>query len=144
MNVFKNLAKYIHLYFHRYFDGSVLYPFAVARLTLQRWIQNTRPPIPNTFEEYFESMTLVQWQGKYTRRGQVELMVRNVVAPDNSRIILYTDVEFTESLGRIQRIGVDATFKVCSKKPKMRQFLSIMALVDGVVGVFHHNDIFPF
>lgn len=79
----------------------MLYPFNVARPTLQRWIKATRPPVPRTLNQYFDSLMSVQWREKYTRRGRVNLMVQNIVAPDDSRIILYTDIAFTESIAPI-------------------------------------------
>ncbi|KAF7993722.1 hypothetical protein HCN44_010317 [Aphidius gifuensis] len=74
-----------------------------------------------------------RWREKYTQKGPVNLTIRSAQGTDESEIIIYTDVRFTQSLPPLTKWGIDATFKVCPKKPKMRQFLTIMALVDDVL-----------
>lgn len=125
-NFFSTFSKKIIMKQCRYFNGSVLYPFVVARSTVQRWIPKSRPPIPENFEQYYDSLMSDIWRERYTQRDKATLTVRNVVAADNSRIILYTDIGLVQALPVIEKIAVDATFKVCPKRPQMRQFLTIM------------------
>lgn len=107
------------MFLYRHLEARVFHPFEKARSTLQ--------------QDYFNTLMSDQWREEFTQRGGAQLTVRHIQAEDQSESILYTDTGFTESIRGFQRIGIDATFKVCPQKPEMRQFLTIMAHVNGVV-----------
>ena len=99
---------------------------------MRRWRSHNCPPKPRAWEHYVELLRMQKWRHQFTTYSYGELTITDVRATDGSVAVVFGDMEYLRSI-HAARFFVDATFSVCPRMPRVLQFLTIMAEVDGCV-----------
>ena len=99
---------------------------------MARWRSHISPPQPRSWEHYVELLQIEKWRRRFTTYNNGQLTVTYIRAVDGSIAVVFADVEYLRSV-RAVCLYIDATFKICPRKPRILQFFTIMAEVDGCV-----------
>ncbi|CAD6223587.1 GSCOCG00011756001-RA-CDS, partial [Cotesia congregata] len=92
---------------------------------MMRWRQAVRPPIPTSLENYAQILNDPKWN-HLTQYPTGRLNVSAVIGRDSSVAVVIGDPQFLQTIVA-EEFYIDATYKVCPRKPKFYQLFTIMA-----------------
>ncbi|XP_044585255.1 uncharacterized protein LOC123265521 isoform X1 [Cotesia glomerata] len=116
-----------------YEAADVHVPWVNIKSKMLRWRRQTRPPVPNSIEQYLNIIEMPEWNF-FTSYNAMNTTVTTIEDNDHFKSIIYADLGFLRSLNNVtELIFMDATFKVIPRKPAFRQLFTILGFVQDSV-----------
>ncbi|XP_044584378.1 uncharacterized protein LOC123264915 isoform X2 [Cotesia glomerata] len=118
-------------------DAAAFVTFRSIERSMMRWRQAVRPPIPISLENYAEILNDPKWN-HLTEYPTGRLNVSTVIGRDSSVATVIGDPQFLQTIVA-EEFYIDATYKVCPRKPKFYQLFTIMAKAIPITWALMNN-----
>uniref|UniRef100_A0A0C9RDB7 MULE transposase domain-containing protein n=1 Tax=Fopius arisanus TaxID=64838 RepID=A0A0C9RDB7_9HYME len=113
----------------KYPRASILRPFIAVKRKMKIWRTKSVPPLPQSLDDYVNLFNKQPWNEKYASYAGGTITVTSIRGLGRSTSVVFADINYLRSLN-IKNFHLDATFKVCPRRPQVLQLLTLMGRID--------------